>query len=134
MEEEAAMVLDRVVYDPQGDGSSFLTTLVKGLFVFAPLLVLLGSLLAWAAFPWAPGFVAADLDLGLFYIFAVSSLVILGLLMSGWASNNKYALFGGMRSAAQIISYEIPALMLLLVPVMIVGIVLLFRLFEQKRV
>ncbi len=80
----------------------------KGLFVFAPILVLLGSLLAWAAIPWAPGFVAADLDLGLFYIFAVSSLVIIGILMAGWSSNNKWALYGAARGAAQMVSYEIP--------------------------
>jgi len=80
----------------------------KGLFVFAPLLVLLGSLLAWAAIPWAPGFVAADLDLGLFYIFAVSSMVIIGILMAGWSSNNKWALYGAARGAAQMVSYEIP--------------------------
>jgi NADH-quinone oxidoreductase subunit H len=79
----------------------------KGLFVFAPILVLLGSLLAWAAIPWAPGFVAADLDLGLFYIFAVSSLVTIGVLMAGWSSNNKYAMMGGLRSTAQMISYEL---------------------------
>ncbi|MCB1183706.1 NADH-quinone oxidoreductase subunit NuoH [bacterium] len=80
----------------------------KGLFMFAPILVLLGSLLAWAAFPWAPGFVAADLDLGLFYIFAVSSMVVVGILMAGWASNNKWALYGAARGAAQMVSYEIP--------------------------
>jgi len=80
----------------------------KSLYVFAPILVLLGSLLAWAAIPWAPGFVAADLDLGLFYIFAVSSLVVVGILMAGWASNNKWALYGAARGAAQMISYEIP--------------------------
>ena len=61
----------------------------KGLFMFGPVLVLLGSLLAWAAIPWDKGFIAADFDLGLFYIFAVSSMVIIGILMSGWASNNK---------------------------------------------
>jgi len=88
----------------------------KGLFKFAPILVLLGSLLAWAAIPWAPDFVAADLDLGLFYIFAASSLVVIGILMAGWASNNKWALYGAARGAAQMISYEIP-LALAAVPV-----------------
>jgi NADH-quinone oxidoreductase subunit H len=90
----------------------------KGLFVFAPILVLLGSLLAWAAMPWAPGFVAADLDLGLFYIFAVSSMVIIGILMAGWASNNKWALYGAARGAAQMVSYEIP-LALATIPVVL---------------
>ena len=80
----------------------------KGLFMFAPILVLLGSLLAWAAIPWDRNFIAADFDLGLFYIFAVSSMVIIGILMSGWASNNKWALYGAARGAAQMVSYEIP--------------------------
>lgn len=93
----------------------------KGLFMFGPLLVLLGSLLAWAAIPWAPGFVAADLDLGLFYIFAVSSMVIMGLLMSGWASNNKWALYGAARGAAQMISYEIPLALACIPVVMYTG-------------
>jgi len=90
----------------------------KPLFVFAPLLVLLGSLLAWAAIPWGPTFVSADLDLGLFYIFAVSSMVIIGILMAGWASNNKWALYGAARGAAQMVSYEIP-LALATIPVIL---------------
>ena len=93
----------------------------KGLFVFAPILVLLGSLLAWAAIPWAPGFVAADLDLGLFYIFAVSSMVVIGILMAGWASNNKWALYGAARGAAQMVSYEIPLALATIPVVMNVG-------------
>lgn len=93
----------------------------KGLFMFGPLLVLMGSLLAWAAIPWAPGFVAADFDLGLFYIFAVSSMVVMGLLMSGWASNNKWALYGAARGAAQMISYEIPLALACIPVVMYAG-------------
>jgi len=90
----------------------------KALFMFAPLLVLLGSLLAWAAIPWGPTFVSADLDLGLFYIFAVSSMVILGIMMAGWASNNKWAMYGATRGAAQMISYEVP-LALATIPVIL---------------
>ena len=90
----------------------------KSLFMFGPLLVLMGSLLAWAAIPWGPTFVAADLDLGLFYIFAVSSMVILGILMAGWASNNKWAMYGATRGAAQMISYEVP-LALATIPVVL---------------
>lgn len=93
----------------------------KPLFAFGPILVLLGSLLAWAAIPWGPEFIAADFDLGLFYIFAVSSLVILGLLMSGWASNNKWALYGAARGAAQMVSYEIPLALATIPVVMYVG-------------
>ncbi len=83
--------------------------------------MLLGSLLAWAAIPWAPGFVAADLDLGLFYIFAVSSMVVIGILMAGWASNNKWALYGAARGAAQMVSYEIPLALAAIPVVMYTG-------------
>jgi NADH-quinone oxidoreductase subunit H len=90
-------------------------------FAFAPILVLLGSLLAWVAIPWAPGFVSADMDLGLFYIFAVSSMVVLGMLMAGWASNNKWSLYGAARGAAQMVSYEIPLALATIPVVMYVG-------------
>ncbi len=90
-------------------------------FSFAPILVLLGSLLAWAAIPWSPNFVSADLDLGLFYIFAVSSLAIIGILMAGWASNNKWALYGAARGAAQMVSYEIPLALACIPVVMYTG-------------
>jgi NADH-quinone oxidoreductase subunit H len=71
--------------------------------------------------PWGGRLQVADLNVGVFFVAAISSLSVIGLIMAGWASNNKYALLGGMRSAAQIVSYEIPAVMLLLVPVMIAG-------------
>ncbi len=87
-------------------------------FILAPFVLFIGSLMAWAAIPFAPGFVAADLDMGLLYIFAASSLVTIGILMSGWASNNKWSLYGAARGAAQIVSYEIP-LALAVVPVVL---------------
>jgi NADH-quinone oxidoreductase subunit H len=93
----------------------------KKLFLIAPCLVVLGAFLAMAVIPFGSRLQAADLDIGLFYVVAVSSLSTVGLIMAGWASNNKYALFGAMRSAAQIVSYEIPAVMILLAIVMIVG-------------
>ena len=93
----------------------------KKLFLLAPLLVGTGAFLPMVVVPWGARLQAADLNVGVFFVAAVSSLSVVGLIMAGWASNNKYALFGGMRSAAQIVSYEIPAVMLLLVPVMIAG-------------
>jgi len=93
----------------------------RKLFILAPLLVGTGSFLPMVVIPWGSRLQAADLNVGVFFVAAVSSLSVVGLIMAGWASNNKYALFGGMRSAAQIVSYEIPAVMLLLVPVMIAG-------------
>ena len=93
----------------------------KKLFILAPCLVVLGAFLSFVVIPFGSRLQAADLNVGLFYVVAVSSLSTVGLIMAGWASNNKYALFGAMRSAAQIVSYEIPAVMILLTIVMIVG-------------
>jgi NADH-quinone oxidoreductase subunit H len=93
----------------------------KFLFVLAPCLVIVGAFLSFVVIPFGSRLQAVDLDVGVFYVVAVSSLSTVGLIMAGWASNNKYALFGAMRSAAQIVSYEIPAVMSLLAIVMIVG-------------
>jgi NADH-quinone oxidoreductase subunit H len=93
----------------------------KVLFVLAPCIVNVGAFLPFVVIPWGERIQGAELNVGVFYVTAVASLSTVGLIMAGWASNNKYALFGGMRSAAQIVSYEIPAVMILLIPVMIVG-------------
>jgi NADH-quinone oxidoreductase subunit H len=93
----------------------------RKLFLLAPIIVCVGAFLPLVVIPWGARLQAADLNVGVFFVAAISSLSVIGLIMAGWASNNKYALFGGMRSAAQIVSYEIPAVMLLLVPVMIAG-------------
>jgi NADH-quinone oxidoreductase subunit H len=93
----------------------------KLLFLLAPCLVVLGAYLSFLVLPFGGQLQGADLNVGIFYVVAVSSLSTVGLIMAGWASNNKYALFGAMRSAAQIVSYEIPAVMTILTIVMIVG-------------
>ena len=93
----------------------------KFLFVLAPCLVVVGAFLGFVVIPFGTRLQTADLNIGLFYVVAVSSLSTVGIIMAGWASNNKYALFGAMRSAAQIVSYEIPAVFSMLVIVMIVG-------------
>jgi NADH-quinone oxidoreductase subunit H len=93
----------------------------KLLFILAPCLVVVGAFLPFVVVPFGNRLQAANLNVGLFYIVAVASLSTVGLIMAGWASNNKYALFGAMRSAAQIVSYEIPAVMILLVIVILVG-------------
>jgi NADH-quinone oxidoreductase subunit H len=93
----------------------------KKLFILAPYLVFAGSYAAYAAIPFSAAFVGSELNIGLFYIVSISALVVVGLLMAGWASNNKWSLFGAMRSAAQIISYEIPVALCLLAAVMVTG-------------
>ncbi|HLW70965.1 MAG TPA: NADH-quinone oxidoreductase subunit NuoH [Candidatus Binataceae bacterium] len=79
------------------------------LFKLAPYLVVLAFILPWAVMPFSSGLILADLNIGILYITAVPALTVVGILMGGWASNNKWSLIGGIRSAAQIISYEIPA-------------------------
>jgi len=91
------------------------------LFTLAPFVVFIGAYAAYAALPFSAAYVGAGIHIGLFYIIAVSSLVVIGLLMAGWASNNKWSLFGAMRSAAQVVSYEIPIALSLLTVVMVVG-------------
>ena len=91
----------------------------KLLFIMAPAIIFIAVYLGFAALPWGPGLVPAKLNLGLYYIFAIISIETLGILMAGWGSNNKYSILGAMRSAAQIISYEIPAGFALIAVVMI---------------
>ena len=81
----------------------------KWLFSLAPYLVVIGFVATFAVVPFGDVLVIADLDIGILYITAVTGLVVVGVLMAGWSSNNKWALLGGIRSAAQIVSYEIPA-------------------------
>ena len=77
-------------------------------FTLAPVVTFLASVMTLLVIPFAPGVVGLDLNIGLLYFFAMGGLTVLGLLMAGWSSFNKYSLLGGLRSAAQIISYEIP--------------------------
>jgi NADH-quinone oxidoreductase subunit H len=77
------------------------------IFILAPILTFLLSLLGWAVIPFGETMVLSDLNVGLLYIFAVSSLGVYGILTSGWASNSKYAFLGALRSAAQMVSYEV---------------------------
>jgi len=93
----------------------------KILFILSPILVLSASLMAWAVIPWSPAVVPADVNVGVLFILAMGSMPVIGVIMAGWGSNNKYALLGGMRSAAQLISYEIPGVLAALVPVMLAG-------------
>jgi len=77
------------------------------LFVIAPLLAIIPALATWAVIPLFPGFVIADINAGLLYVLALTSLGVYGVILAGWSTNSKYALLGAMRSAAQIVAYEI---------------------------
>jgi NADH-quinone oxidoreductase subunit H len=79
----------------------------KVVFLLAPLLTFILAFIAWAAIPFAPGWVVSDLNVGILYIFAISSLGVYGIIMGGWASNSKYPFLGSLRSAAQMVSYEV---------------------------
>jgi len=79
----------------------------KPVFLLAPLVSFVLAMLAWAVVPFAPGWVLADINVGILFIFAVSSLEVYGVIMGGWASNSKYPFLGSLRSAAQMISYEV---------------------------
>ena len=76
-------------------------------FIGAPMLTFFLALVAWAVIPFDKGWVLADINVGVLYIFAISSLGVYGIIMAGWASNSKYAFLGGLRSAAQMVSYEV---------------------------
>lgn len=81
----------------------------KLLYNLAPFIIFTGAYAAFAVIPFSEAFVPASVDVGLFYVFAIGSISAMGIVMGGWASNNKYSLMGAMRSVSQLISYEIPA-------------------------
>src|SRR3954471_18389712 len=93
----------------------------KGLFLLAPVLMIMPALAAWAVIPFAPDIVLADINAGLLYIMALSSLGVYGVIVAGWASNSKYAFLGAMRSAAQMVSYELAMGFALVVVLMVSG-------------
>src|SRR6185436_16216978 len=93
----------------------------KPLFKIAPTIVLASSFAALAVLPYSDAWYVADFNIGVFYIAAITSIEVLGILMAGWASNNKWALLGGMRSAAQIVSYELPVGLAILTGILISG-------------
>src|SRR5512145_1835413 len=79
----------------------------KFLFVFAPVMAIMPALAAWAVIPFGPELVLADIDAGLLYVLAITSMGVYGVIIAGWASNSKYAFLGSLRSAAQMVSYEL---------------------------
>jgi len=91
------------------------------MFRVSPLLVFTGVFLTFVVIPFSPVMQIADLNIGILYLLSVTSIVVVGVIMGGWASNSKWSLLGGMRSAAQIVSYELPASLAILTVVVTVG-------------
>jgi NADH-quinone oxidoreductase subunit H len=93
----------------------------KILFRLAPYFVIVGFVLTFVVLPFGYNLSASNMNVGLFYVVSITALVVVGILMSGWASNSKWSLFGGIRAAAQVVSYEIPAGIVILVPIVMAG-------------
>lgn len=93
----------------------------KVVFVAAPMLTFVLSLIAWAVIPFGEGIVLSDINVGIMYIFAVSSLGVYGIVMAGWASNSRYAFLGALRSAAQMVSYEVSMGFIIITVLLCVG-------------
>jgi NADH-quinone oxidoreductase subunit H len=91
------------------------------IFIIAPILTFMLSIIGWAVIPFGDSFVLADINIGVLYLFAVSSLGVYGIVMSGWSSNSKYAFLGGLRSAAQMVSYEVSIGFILIAVIVCVG-------------
>ena len=104
----------------------------KALFNIAPYLVFVGTFLAYAMLPFTSIYIGSNADVGIFFILAASGFVVAGLLMAGWGSNNKYSLYGAMRSAAQIVSYEIPTALVVLTMLMFYGTMSLSDISAQQ--
>lgn len=102
------------------------------LFRLASFIVIIGSICTFAAIPFAKGLHVIDFNIGIFYLLAVSSLGVVGILMAGWASNSKYTMIGAMRSGAQLISYEISAGLALLTIVVLSGTMQISEIVEQQ--
>ncbi len=93
----------------------------KLVFNLAPIMAVLSVLLIWAVIPFAEGWIGTDLNVGVLYIVAVGSIGIVATLIAGWSSNNKFALLGAFRTVAQLVSYEVPMVLSLLIPVLLAG-------------
>jgi NADH-quinone oxidoreductase subunit H len=105
----------------------------KVVFLLAPVVTCVLALAAWAVVPVGPGLVIADINVGILYIFAISSLGVYGIIMGGWASNSKYPFLGGLRSAAQMVSYEVSIGFVIVCVLLWVGSLNLTAIVEAQR-
>ena len=104
----------------------------KVVFLLAPLITFILAFIAWAVIPFAPGWVISDLNVGILYIFAISSLGVYGIIMGGWASNSKYPFLGSLRSAAQMVSYEVSIGLIIVNVILLAGTMNLTSIVSQQ--
>ncbi|GAA0214359.1 NADH-quinone oxidoreductase subunit H [Brevundimonas nasdae] len=104
----------------------------KAVFIIAPIITVILAFMAWAVIPFAPGWVVSDLNVGILYIFAVSSLGVYGIIMGGWASNSKYPFLGSLRSAAQMVSYEVSLGLIIINVILLAGTMNLSKIVEAQ--
>jgi len=102
-------------------------------FFLAPFICMMSAFMAYMVIPFSRGLVAQDLNIGVLYLVAVSSYMVIAILLAGWSSGNKYSLIGGLRSASQIISYEVPMLFGIITPVMLAGSMSLVDIVEAQK-
>ena len=101
-------------------------------FILAPIITMVLSLISWAVIPFGPAIVLADINIGIMYFFAVSSLGVYGVIMAGWASNSKYPFLGALRSAAQMVSYEVSIGFVIITVLLCAGSLNLSRIVEAQ--
>ena len=105
----------------------------KVVFLLAPIITMVLSLAGWAVIPFAPNLVISDINVGIMYLFAVSSLGVYGVIMAGWASNSQYPFLGALRSAAQMVSYEVSIGFVIITVLLCVGSLNLSKIVEAQQ-
>ena len=105
----------------------------KVVFIIAPMITFVLSLIGWAVIPFGKGLVLADINVGVLYVLAISSLGVYGIIMAGWASNSKYAFLGAIRSSAQMISYEVSMGLVIVTVLLTTGSLNLTEIVESQR-
>ncbi|MFN9250304.1 MAG: NADH-quinone oxidoreductase subunit NuoH [Brevundimonas sp.] len=105
----------------------------KTVFLLAPLITFILAFIDWAVIPFAPGWVISDLNVGILYVFAISSLGVYGIIMGGWASNSKYPFLGSLRSAAQMVSYEVSIGLVIINVILLAGTMNLTAIVTEQQ-
>jgi NADH-quinone oxidoreductase subunit H len=128
------------LWQPFADGLKLLikeTIIPSGanrvVFIIAPVITFTLSLVAWAVIPFNPGLVVANINVGILYLFAISSLGVYGIILAGWASNSRYAFLGALRSAAQMVSYEVSIGFVIITVLLCVGSLNLTAIVEAQN-